>query len=151
MSDFPFTTLLPLSGDDSTPYRKLTTDHVSTIDVAGRTVLQIEPEGLTLVTREAMTDIAHLLRPGHLQQLRAILDDPEASANDRVVALELLKNANIAAARVLPSCQDTGTAIVMGKKGQRVLTGGNDEERHRARCLRSPTPPPTCATRSSRR
>ncbi len=127
MSDFPFTPLLPL-GHDDTPYRKLTADHVSTLEVGGRTLLQVEPEALTLLTREAMTDIAYLLRPGHLQQLRAILDDPEASSNDHVVALELLKNANIAAGRVLPSCQDTGTAIVMGKKGHDVLTNGEDEE-----------------------
>jgi len=90
--------------------------------------VSVEPEALTLLTREAMRDIAHLLRPGHLAQLRAILDDPEASANDRFVALELLRNANIAAGFVLPSCQDTGTAIVMGKKGQYVVTGGGDEE-----------------------
>jgi fumarate hydratase class I len=87
----------------------------------------VEPEALTLLTREAMKDIAHLLRPGHLAQLAAILDDPEASANDRFVALELLKNANIASGFVLPGCQDTGTAIVMGKKGQLVFTGANDE------------------------
>jgi fumarate hydratase class I len=127
MSDFPFTTLLPLGDDDTTPYRKLSSDHVSTLDVGGRSLLQIEPEALTLLTQAAMTDIAHLLRPGHLQQLRDILDDSEASANDHVVALELLKNANVAAARVLPSCQDTGTAIVMGKKGHNVLTDGEDE------------------------
>src|SRR5207245_4734856 len=87
----------------------------------------IEPAALTLVAREAMRDIAHLLRPGHLAQLRAILDDREASDNDRFVALELLKNANISAGGVLPSCQDTGTAIVKGKKGEYVLTGGGDE------------------------
>ncbi len=128
MSEFPFTKLLPLGDDDTIPYRKLSSDHVSTVALGGRTLLEIEPEALTLLTRAAMTDIAHLLRPGHLQQLRNILDDPEASANDRVVALELLKNANIAAARVLPSCQDTGTAIVMGKKGHNVLTDGGDEK-----------------------
>jgi len=127
MNDFAFQEILPL-GDDDTPYRKLTGDHVSTFEAAGHRFLKVEPEGLTLLAREAMADIAHLLRPGHLAQLRSILDDPEASANDRVVATELLKNANIAAARVLPSCQDTGTAIVMGKKGERVFTGSNDEE-----------------------
>jgi fumarate hydratase, class I len=127
MTDFAFQEILPL-GDDDCTYRKLTSDHVSTFEAGGETFLKVEPEGLTLLTREAMTDIAHLLRPSHLAQLRAILDDPEASPNDRVVALELLKNANIAAARVLPSCQDTGTAIVMGKKGQLVFTGGGDEE-----------------------
>src|SRR6202000_809385 len=89
--------------------------------------LEVAPEALTLLTRQAMRDISHLLRPGHLAQLRAILDDGEASPNDKFVALELLKNANIAAGGVLPSCQDTGTAIVMGKKGQQVWTGGGDE------------------------
>ncbi|MDC0746406.1 fumarate hydratase [Polyangium mundeleinium] len=126
MSDFQFQDMLPL-GKDETPYRLVTKDHVSTIEAAGRTFLQVEPEGLALLAREAMRDIAHLLRPGHLAQLARILEDPEASANDRFVALELLRNANIAAGFVLPSCQDTGTAIVMGKKGQHVLTEGNDE------------------------
>ncbi|WP_422723968.1 fumarate hydratase [Hyalangium rubrum] len=119
--------MLPL-GEDTTPYRLLSKDHVSTFEAGGKTFLKVEPEALTLLTREAMRDIAHLLRPGHLQQLSNILKDPEATSNDRFVALELLKNANIAAGRVLPSCQDTGTAIVMGKKGQYVLTGFNDEE-----------------------
>jgi fumarate hydratase class I len=127
MPDFQFQEILPL-GDDETPYRLLTRDHVSTFEAAGKTFLRVEPEALTLLTRHAMRDIAHLLRPGHLAQLRKILDDPEASANDRFVALELLKNANIAAGGVLPGCQDTGTAIVMGKKGQLVFTGGGDEE-----------------------
>ncbi|MDI1482884.1 fumarate hydratase [Polyangium sp. y55x31] len=126
MSDFQFQDMLPL-GKDETPYRLVTTDHVSTIEAAGRTFLKVEPEGLSLLAREAMRDIAHLLRPGHLAQLARILEDPEASANDRFVALELLRNANIAAGFVLPSCQDTGTAIVMGKKGQYVLTEGSDE------------------------
>jgi fumarate hydratase class I len=126
MIDFEFQDLLPL-GKDTTPYRCLTTDGVSTFEAAGKTFVKVEPQALTLLAREAMRDIAHLLRPGHLSQLRAILDDPEASANDRFVALELLKNANIAAAGILPSCQDTGTAIIMGKKGQLVFTGGGDE------------------------
>ncbi|HEY7070621.1 MAG TPA: fumarate hydratase, partial [Acidimicrobiales bacterium] len=102
-------------------------DGVSTVEAAGRRFLQVEPEALTLLAREAMWDIAHLLRSGHLQQLRNILDDPEASANDRFVALDLLKNACISAGGVLPMCQDTGTAIVKGKKGQFVFTGGGDE------------------------
>jgi fumarate hydratase class I len=123
---FEFQELLPLGGD-TTPYRKLTGDHVSTFEAAGHTFLRVEPEALTALTRQAMHDIEHFLRPGHLAQLRKILDDPEASSNDRFVALELLKNANIAAAGVLPGCQDTGTAIVMGKKGQLVFTGGGDE------------------------
>ena len=127
MSDFQFQDILPL-GKDETPYRLLTTDHVSTFEAAGKTFLQVEPQALTLLTREAMRDIAHFLRPGHLAQLSTILQDPEASANDRFVALELLRNANIAAGGILPSCQDTGTAIVMGKKGQLVFTGGGDEE-----------------------
>ena len=127
MSDFQFQDILPL-GKDETPYRLLTSDHVSTFEAAGKTFLQVEPQALTLLTREAMRDIAHFLRPGHLAQLSRILQDPEASSNDRFVALELLRNANIAAGGVLPSCQDTGTAIVMGKKGQLVFTGGGDEE-----------------------
>jgi fumarate hydratase class I len=126
MNDFAFQDILPLEHDE-TPYRRLTTDHVSTLEALGKTFLQVEPEGLTLLTREAMRDIAHLLRPGHLAQLASILKDPEASPNDRFVALDLLKNANIAAGGVLPMCQDTGTAIVMGKKGQYVLTRGGDE------------------------
>ena len=108
--------------------RKLTSDYVSTATVNGRTILNVEPEALRLLASSAMVDIAHLLRPGHLQQLANILDDPEASANDRFVALELLKNANVAASKVLPGCQDTGTAIVMGKRGQYVWTDGADEE-----------------------
>jgi len=127
MSDFQFQDILPL-GKDETPYRLLTRDHVSTFDAGGKTFLQVEPAALTLLTREAMRDIAHLLRPGHLAQLASILQDPEASPNDRFVALDLLKNTNIAAGGVLPMCQDTGTAIVMGKKGQYVVTGGGDEE-----------------------
>jgi len=127
MSAFTYQDMLPL-GEDTTPYRLLTQDFVSTFDAGGKTFLKVEPEALTLLTREAMRDIAHLLRPGHLQQLSNILKDPEATSNDRFVALELLKNANIAAGRVLPSCQDTGTAIVMGKKGQYVFTGFKDEE-----------------------
>jgi fumarate hydratase, class I len=126
MSDFQFQEILPL-GKDETPYRLLTTDFVSTFEAAGQRFLKVEPEALTLLTREAMRDIAHLLRPGHLAQLRKIFDDPEASANDRFVALDLLKNAGIAAGGVLPMCQDTGTAVVMGKKGQLVFTGGGDE------------------------
>ena len=127
MADFAYSELLPL-GDDDTPYRLITTDHVGSFRAGGRDFVEVAPEALTLLTREAMRDIAHLLRPGHLAQLRTILDDPEASANDRFVALDLLKNANIAAGGVLPMCQDTGTAIVMGKKGQLVLTPGGDEE-----------------------
>ncbi|MFI5956408.1 fumarate hydratase [Cryptosporangium sp. NPDC051539] len=123
MPDFRYSDLLPL-GPDETQYRLLTSEGVEPIDVAGETFLKVAPSALTTLTRAAMRDIAHLLRPAHLQQLRNILDDPEASGNDRFVALDLLKNANISAGGVLPMCQDTGTAIVMGKKGERVLTGG---------------------------
>ena len=126
MPEFAYQDLLPL-GADETPYRLLTTEGVSTVETEVGTFLKVEPEALTLLAREAMFEIAHFLRPGHLAQLRGILDDPEASGNDRFVALDLLKNANIAAGGVLPSCQDTGTAIVKGKKGQFVLTGGGDE------------------------
>ena len=126
MTDFAYQELLPL-GTEDTPYRLLTTDGVSTFEVGGERFLRVDPAAITLLTRQAMHDIAHLLRPGHLTQLSSILDDPEASANDRFVALELLKNASIAAGGILPSCQDTGTAIVKGKKGQYVVTGGGDE------------------------
>lgn len=126
MSAFEYQELLPL-GADETPYRLVSREHVTTFEAAGKTFLQVAPEGLRLLAQEAMRDIAHLLRPGHLAQLATILRDDEASPNDRFVALELLKNANIAAGGVLPSCQDTGTAIVMGKKGQYVFTGGGDE------------------------
>jgi fumarate hydratase, class I len=129
MTDFAFTELLPIDHHHpETTWRLLTTDGVSTVDAAGRRFLEVEPEVLTALTREAIRDINHLLRPGHLQQLRNILDDPEASPNDHFVAFDLLKNASIAAGGVLPMCQDTGTAIVMGKKGELVLTGGSDEE-----------------------
>ncbi|HTJ32998.1 MAG TPA: fumarate hydratase, partial [Dactylosporangium sp.] len=122
MPEFAFSPLLPL-GPDTTEYRLVTSDGVRR---DGR-FLTIEPEALTLLTDEAMHDIAHFLRPAHLTQLRSIIDDPQASPNDRFVALDLLRNANIAAGGVLPMCQDTGTAIVMGKRGRFVLTDGNDE------------------------
>ena len=114
-------------GEDETPYRLLTTDWVSTGKFEGAEILKVESEGLTLLADRAIRDSAHLLRPAHLQQLTKILEDPEASDNDRFVAVEMLKNANIAAGGVLPMCQDTGTAIVMGKKGHRVWTDGGDE------------------------
>ncbi len=125
MSEVAYHELFPLGPDDA-PYRKLTGDHVSTGMFEGQRVVKINPAALTLLARDAFVDCQHLLRPGHLAQLRAILDDPEASANDKFVAFDLLKNANIAAGKVLPMCQDTGTAIVMGKKGQQVWTGGDD-------------------------
>ncbi|MFB4194937.1 fumarate hydratase [Streptomyces carpaticus] len=123
--DFRYTDLLPV-GEDDTPYRLVTAEGVSTFEAGGRTFLTVEPEALRRLAAEAMHDISHYLRPEHLAQLRKILEDPEASPNDRFVALDLLKNANIAAAGVLPMCQDTGTAIVMGKRGQQVLTEGED-------------------------
>jgi fumarate hydratase class I len=131
MPEFAYTDLLPL-GPDTTDYRLLTVDGITRHRSFGREFLEVDPEVLTLVAREGMRDIAHLLRPGHLRQLRAILDDPQASPNDRYVARDLLKNACIAAGGVLPMCQDTGTAIVMGKRGGEVLTDGRDEE-HLAR------------------
>ncbi len=127
MTDFAFQDMLPTAHDDTTPYRLLSADHVSTFEAQGQTWLRVAPEGLSLLAEQAMRDIAHFLRPGHLAQLGSILSDAEASANDRFVALELLKNACIAAAGVLPSCQDTGTAVVIGKKGQRVYTGEGDD------------------------
>ena len=127
MSDFYYQPLFE-RGPDDTPYRKLTSEGVSTVTVDGRELLKVEPEALRLLAQTAFDDISHLLRPAHLVQLRSILDDSEASENDRFVALELLRNANIASGRVLPGCQDTGTAIVMGHKGESVLTGTNDEE-----------------------
>ncbi|NND73555.1 MAG: fumarate hydratase [Ilumatobacter sp.] len=125
-TEFEFAELLPL-GDDPTEYRFISDEGVSTFDTSEGTFLKVEPAALTRMTATAMRDIAHYLRTSHLQQLRNILDDPEASDNDRFVALDLLKNASIAAAGVLPMCQDTGTAIVKAKKGQRVFTGGGDE------------------------
>src|SRR5499426_1064741 len=131
MPEFTPTELLPL-GPDTTGYRLLTRDGVTTREAFGRKFIEVAPELLTLLAREGMRDIAHLLRPGHLRQLRAILDDPEASPNDLYVARDLLQNACIAAGGVLPMCQDTGTAIIMGKRGGGVLTDGRDEE-HLAR------------------
>jgi fumarate hydratase, class I len=127
MPEFSYTDMLP-AGADETEYRLLTTDGISVQRALGREFLQVEPEVLTQLTATAMHDIAHLLRPAHLKQLRSILDDPEASGNDKFVAGDLLKNACIAAGGILPMCQDTGTAIVMGKRGQQVLTDGRDEE-----------------------
>ncbi len=126
MVEFQHQTLLPL-GKDDTPYRKISADGISEFTAQGKTFLSVEPSALTRLTHEAMREIAHYLRPGHLAQLSSILEDPEATPNDKFVALDLLKNANIAAGGVLPMCQDTGTAIVMGKKGQHVITPGDDE------------------------
>jgi fumarate hydratase class I len=132
VAEFEFTEMFPM-GHGDTPYRLVSTAHVHPVDTPMGTMLRVEPEALTLITQEAMRDIAHFLRPAHLQQLRNVLDDPEASDNDRFVALDLLKNAAIAAGGVLPMCQDTGTAIVKAKKGQMVFVAsderiGGDEE-----------------------
>ncbi len=127
MPEFVFSEIFPL-GPDTTEYRLLSKDGVSEVETPLGTFLKVTPEAITLLTQTAMRDIAHLLRTDHLQQLSNILSDLEASANDRFVALDLLKNAGIAAGGVLPMCQDTGTAIVKGKKGQFVMTGGGDEE-----------------------
>jgi fumarate hydratase class I len=119
-------TLFPL-GEDTTPYRKLTSDGISVDTFNGEEILKVDAEAIRRLSEQAFMDINHLLRPGHLKQLRKILDDPEASPNDRFVAFDLLKNANIAAGEILPMCQDTGTAIIMGKKGRRVWTAGGDD------------------------
>jgi fumarate hydratase, class I len=126
-AEFRYSDLLP-TGADTTPYRLITTEGVSTTEVDGQTFLRVSPEAIQRLTAEAMHDISHYLRPAHLAQLRRIIDDPEASGNDRFVALDLLKNVNISAGGVLPMCQDTGTAIVMGKKSEGVLTGIDDGE-----------------------
>jgi len=127
MPGFQYQPLFELDHDD-TPYRKLTASGVRTFQAAGRRLLEVDVAALTELTRQAIRDVSHLFRPGHLQQLRAILDDAEASANDKFVALQLLRNACVSAGMVLPSCQDTGTAIVMGHKGEDVRTTGDDQE-----------------------
>ena len=126
MPEFTYSDLLPI-GADETEYRLVTTEGVSTFNANGIEFLTVAPEAITRLTEEAIHDISHYLRPAHLQQLANILSDEEASPNDRYVAMDLLKNANIAAGGVLPMCQDTGTALVMGKKGQHTLTTEKDE------------------------
>ena len=126
MSNYVHHTMFPLA-KNKTSWRQITNKYVHNIKFEGKTILKVAPEALSLLCGEAMREISHLLRPGHLQQLRNIFDDVEASDNDRFVALDLLKNANISAGGVLPMCQDTGTAIIYGKKGQQVWTGGDDE------------------------
>jgi fumarate hydratase class I len=123
---YKHTPLFPL-GEDKTPYRKLTSEGVRVETLGGREVVVVSREAIRALSEAAYIDINHLLRPGHLRQLRAILDDPEATSNDKFVAYDLLKNANIAAGGVLPMCQDTGTAIIMGKKGRLIWTDGDDE------------------------
>jgi fumarate hydratase class I len=127
MPEFHHTDVLPL-GDDATEYRELDLPAGKIVEAAGRTFLEIDPTTITGLVREAVKDIQHHLRPSHLAQLRAIIDDPEASGNDRFVATDLLRNACVSAGGVLPMCQDTGTAIIVGKRTETVLTGGNDEE-----------------------
>lgn len=127
MPEFQYAPVLN-PGHGNTEYRLLTTNFVTTATFEGNEIVKVDPEGLTFLAETAMRDVSHLLRTSHLQQLKNILDDSEASANDRYVALELLKNANIAAGMVLPSCQDTGTATVVGKKGAKIWTGGGDQK-----------------------
>jgi len=124
---FTYSPMFPTAGAD-TEWEKITDDHVTEVTLDGETFLRVDPAGLTLLAERAFKDISHLLRSNHLAQLRAILDDPEATRNDRFVALEMLKNAVISADQVLPMCQDTGTAIISGTRGERVLTGGDDAE-----------------------
>ena len=125
IAEFQFQTLFDLQ-DDTTQYRQLTAEHVSMESLRGQEVLCIEPEALTMLAAQAFHDINFFLRPAHLQQVAAILDDPEASENDRMVALTMLKNADIASAGVLPFCQDTGTATILGKKGHAVWSRGDE-------------------------
>jgi len=127
MAGFQYAEPFPLA-KDATPYRRLSSDHVSVARFEGQEVLKVAPEALRLVAREAFRDVSFLYRPGHLAQLAAVLEDPEASENDRGVVLALLRNAEVAAGFVLPMCQDTGTATIVAKKGERVMTGGGDAE-----------------------
>ena len=127
MADFRYQKPFPVT-KDLTPYRLLTTEYVSTVETDGRKILKVAPEGLSLLAREAVSDVSFFLRPGHLQKLADILADPEATDNDRFVAHTMLMNQVISAEGELPTCQDTGTAIVIGKKGENVYTGVDDAE-----------------------
>ncbi len=127
MPEFRYQDPFPL-GPDRTKYRLLTKEHVSTVPFDGAEMLRVDPQALTMLAREAFREVSFLLRPAHLEKVAAILDDPEASDNDRGVALAMLHNAEVASEFVLPFCQDTGTATIIGKKGQRVWTGVKDEE-----------------------
>ena len=144
MSDFRYSPLLPL-GEDNTNYELVTSEHVSTVMVDGAEYIKVAPEGLTLLAERAFKDISHLLRPAHLAQLRAILDDPEATKNDHFVALEMLKNAVVASDGVLPMCQDTGTALISGTRGAQVITDGDDGA-HLSKGSITPISQPICAT-----
>ncbi len=127
MVEFAYQKMFP-TGDDTTEYRLLTQEHVSLKSFEGTEILKIAPDGLTLLAEQSFKDVSHLMRSSHLKLLAKILNDPESSRNDRFVALEMLKNAVISSKGVLPMCQDTGTAIVIGKKGQQVWTGFSDKE-----------------------
>ncbi len=127
MTEFAYSPMFPLAADD-TEYELVSSDHVALAELDGETFLKVDPEALRLLAARAFTDISHLLRSSHLAQLRAILDDPEATRNDRFVALEMLKNAVVAADGLLPMCQDTGTAIISGYRGDHVLVGGDEGE-----------------------
>ena len=140
MSEFGHQKVFELGKDDAA-YRRLTDQYVSTTEFEGRKILRVEPEALTELAAEAIRDVSHLFRPGHLAQLRLILEDPEASDNDRFVARQLLENANVSSGMVLPSCQDTGTGIVMGQKGQQLWTPGDHEQ-----ALAPGIPQPVAAT-----
>lgn len=127
MADFAYSPMFPQTAD-TTEYELVSADHVRVVELDGVPFLKVDPEGLTLLAERAFRDISHLLRSSHLGQLAAILDDPEATKNDRFVALEMLKNAVIAADGLLPMCQDTGTAIISGYRGDHVLVDGDDAE-----------------------
>ncbi len=127
MADYKYQDMFP-TGNDAAEYRLLTEGHVSSATFDGKEVLKVSAQGLTYLAEQAFNDVSHLLRPSHLKLLAGIFDDPASSANDRYVAFELLKNAVISAEGVFPMCQDTGTAIIIGKKGQRVWTDCSDEE-----------------------
>jgi fumarate hydratase class I len=147
--EFTYQAAFPL-GEDKTEYYLLTSDHVSVGEFEGETILKVAPEALTLLAQQAFHDASFMLRPEHQQQVASILHDPEASENDKYVALQFLRNSEIAAKGVLPTCQDTGTAIIMGKKGQRVWTGGGDEAAL-SKAYLIPILKITCATRKTRR
>jgi fumarate hydratase class I len=127
MTDFKYETMFPL-GPDTTEYRLISKEHVRVREFEGNEVLMVEPQALNMLAEQAFKDVAHLYRSEHLEKLKEIIEDSESSDNDRYVALELLKNAVIAAQKVYPMCQDTGTAIIMGKKGQQVWTWSDDEQ-----------------------
>ena len=127
MADFAYSPMFPITGD-TTQYELITDNHVRLVEIDGETFLRVDAEALSLLAERAFTDISHLLRSNHLSQLADILKDPEATKNDRFVALEMLKNAVISAEGLLPMCQDTGTALITGYRGDHVLVSGDDGE-----------------------